>query len=280
MLKNRTHMITAAAIFKAMILLISIACANLSLSAQTYHPVNMGPVILGNMQSQQLIVQQTVNREALRSALRRREAGGVASNSTGNRGLRRHGAISTGGRTANAASINVARGTTIFRPVAPMIMPQQLAAASGSQAARQETEKFYAGLLNAYKELGLRKNAPNNDVARAASFMAINCYYTYTGGRELTARQMDALREQFHVAYANDAGFQRLADRERQSNYESYAIMGMFIASAYESYKGAHQEGDAAKLQNLREIARKQLEATFGAPVDQLSFTNNGVEYR
>lgn len=184
----------------------------------------------------------------------------------------------TNGRTDDAAPIM--NGTTTFRPVAPMLIPQQLASEAKNPAERQGTEKFYAGLLNTYKQMMRQKGAPMNDVARAASFMAINSYYTYTGGRELTARQMDALREQFRIAYANDAGFQHLADRERQSNYESYAIIGTFLASAYESFKGAHQEGDAAKLQNLREIARKQLEATFGVPVDQISFTNNGVEYR
>ncbi|MET0646042.1 MAG: DUF6683 family protein [Pyrinomonadaceae bacterium] len=167
-------------------------------------------------------------------------------------------------------------GPTTFQPVAPMLAPRQLAAKASAE--QKEVEKFYSELLEDYKALARRKGLPQNDVARAASFALAVSHDVYSGeGRELGQRQLEGLREQMREVLSEDADFQRLSDREKQELFEGYAILGMYISTLYDGARRAnHQKG----IEQLRQMARTHLEETFGVPVERVTFTDAGVDYK
>jgi hypothetical protein len=177
--------------------------------------------------------------------------------------------------TRPASSTRPAPGATTFNPVAPSVAPQQLAAKVTAE--RKETEQFYAGLLESYREMLRERGLPENDVARAASFAVSVSYSVYSDGRFLSEQQLAGLREQMREVFSEDAEFQRLSDRDKQELYESYAIIGMYLSSIYDgARKAGHQKG----VEQMRHLARTQLEETFGASAEQLAFTEDGVKYK
>lgn len=181
----------------------------------------------------------------------------------------------TGTPTRPASSARPTAGPTTFNPVAPMLAPHQLAAKVPAE--RKETEEFYAGLLQTYREMLRERGLPENDVARAASFAVSVSYNVYSDGRFLTEQQLAGLREQMREVFSEDDEFQRLSDREKQELYESYAIIGMFLSSIYDgARKAGHQKG----VEQMRHLARTHLQETFGAPAEQLAFTDDGVKYK
>lgn len=229
----------------------------------TTYTIIQGEMATSNLRMSQMI--SDMNRGSSRSRGKR------TPNTTPGAGTR--GGGTTG--TARTAPASASTGTTTFRPVAAMLLPSKLAAATPDE--RAAAEQFFAKLLNGYKDLVRQRGAPANDVARAASFMIISSHDIYDDGRPLTEAQRNALREQMREVFAGDAGFQQRSNREKQEIFESYALMGMFLGTISQ---GAQQQGDAAKLAELRELARKQLEETFGVPVSRLSFAESGVEIR
>ena len=177
--------------------------------------------------------------------------------------------------TRPTSSASPIPGPTTFTPVAPMVAPQALAARVPTD--KKQTEDFYASLLGSYRDLVREKGAPENDVARAASFAVSVSYSIYNDGRFLTPQQIDGLRAQMREVFSEDEEFQRLSDRDKQELYESYAIIGMYISSVYDGARKAnHQKGIA----QMRHLAQTQLEETFGVPVGQLDFTDDGVKYK
>jgi hypothetical protein len=176
-------------------------------------------------------------------------------------------------RTRPASSARAAAGTTTFKSVAPALVPRQLAARAPAE--REEAERFFAKLLEEYREIMRRKGLPANDVARAASFLVAISHDVYSDGGDLGPAQLDGLREQMREVFAEDAEFQRLSDREKQELFENYAIIGMYLSGV-----PASRGDDREWLAEMRRLARTQLEETFGVPVDRLVFTDEGVKYR
>jgi hypothetical protein len=183
------------------------------------------------------------------------------------------GPTTTGGGMGNPA----AAAQTTFKPVAPSIMPQRLAAQMGrTPQERDKLEKFFALLLTDYKELAVKRGAPLNDVARASSFAVGTSYDVYNEGRMLGDKAFQAVRRQMYEALAASPKFRALGDRERQEMYESYIILGQFVSAAYESANHANDKALAGKMHNL---ARILLEGAFGVPVERLRFTDEGVRF-
>lgn len=176
-------------------------------------------------------------------------------------------------QTHPASSPRPAAGTTTFRPVAPMLVPRQFAARAPAE--REEAERFFAKLLEEYREIMRSKGLPANDVARAASFLVAISHDVYSDGGKLGPGQLDGLREQMREVFAEDAEFQRLSDREKQELFEGYAIIGMYLSGV-----SASKGDDREWLAQMRRLARTQLEETFGVSVDKLVFTNDGVKYK
>ncbi len=176
-------------------------------------------------------------------------------------------------QTHPASSPRTAAGTTTFRPVAPALVPRLLAARAPAE--REEAERFFARLLEQYREITRRRGLAANDVARAASFLVAVSHDVYSDGGDLGPGQLDGLREQMREVFAEDAEFQRLSDREKQELFEGYAIIGMYLSGV-----PASRGDDREWLAQMRRLARTQLEETFGASVDRLVFTNDGVKYK
>ncbi|HYN86268.1 MAG TPA: DUF6683 family protein [Pyrinomonadaceae bacterium] len=230
------------------------------------------------LRMQNLIITQGISRENLRSAGRRpsgknspaRSTGKAPSTSPGG------GAPKTGGATKGTTA--AAAGATTFRPVAVQLVPQELARALADSAQkRTRYERFMTELLDGYKERLRRRNAPENDVARAASFLISQSYFVYRDGTPLTEEQFAALVEQVREALAREPSFASRDDRERQQMYERYAIKGSFLGLGYLLMK---QQGDAKTLDGLRQLAKRQLEEMLGSRADEISFTDGGVEFR
>ncbi len=201
----------------------------------------------------------------------------VRSNAARRQGQQQRPSAGTPGRQSPrarpASAPRAAAGTTTFKSVAPMLVPQQLAARAPAE--REEAERFFAKLLEEYREIMRRKGLPPNDVARAASFLVAISHDVYSDGGDLGPSQLDGLREQMREVFAEDAEFQRLSDREKQELFEGYAIIGMYLSGV-----SASKGDDREWLAEMRRLARTQLEETFGVPVDRLVFTDEGVKYR
>jgi hypothetical protein len=251
-------------------LLMLACCAASNVKAQDYH------MAVPNYADAYTIPRQNVSRNlryweserSLSARLRTRRAR-TTSNTKGTP------SNPNGGTTSTASAGD---GSTTFQPVAQRVLPALLAQDKAtSPGERKEIEQFFDKLLDTYKDAVRQKGATQNDVARAASFLLFNSYYIYRDGRELTAQQMDAAREQLHDAFATDTQFQRRSNRDKQEIFESYAITGIYLGAIYE---GAKRAGDHAKVAEMQALARQQIEETLGAPINQIAFTDNGIEYR
>lgn len=198
---------------------------------------------------------------------------GDSSGRTNSSRTRTGGPTTTGGRAGSPA----AAALTTFKPVAPSIMPQRLAAQMGrTPQERDKLEKFFTLLLTDYKELAVKRGAPLNDVARASSFAVGTSYDVYYAGSPLGDKAFQAARRQMYEAMAESPKFRAMGDRERQEMYESYIILGQFVSAAYES---ANHANDKALADKMHDLARILLEGAFGVPVERLRFTDEGVRF-
>lgn len=228
------------------------------------------------LRMQNLIITQGIAKENIRSAGRSSTGKGSAGRgSTGANTSPRGGKLpppATGGKGAAAAA-----DATTFRPVADQLVPQELARSVGkTPEERAKYERFFGDLLEAYKTRVRLRNAPMNDVARAASFLISESYYVYHDGKTLSNEQFAALAAQMREAFAGDAKFTSRTDREKQQMYENYALKGAFVGMGYMLTK---QKGDTKTLSGLREMAKRQLEDMLGSRVEDIRFTGSGVEY-
>jgi len=172
-----------------------------------------------------------------------------------------------------------AAGTTTFRPVAAQIMPRQMAQALGdTPAERQRLEKLFSELLDVYRRRLREAGLPQNDVARAASYLVTASYLVAQDDRvPLDEGQLAALRRHMSENFASDETFGRLNDRERQELFEDYGITATWIDAGYNAVKEA---GDQKAMGQWREMARKNFEGLMGAPPESVVFTPDGVRYK
>ncbi|HEY0170856.1 MAG TPA: DUF6683 family protein [Pyrinomonadaceae bacterium] len=223
--------------------------------------------------------QQMMNRVRVYSSVRSgaritRYGGGKksAGGGSGSAGTTRPAPPTSGGSGSPRA------GTTTFRPVAPSIMPQQMASEiARTPAERPKLEKMFGDLLENYRERLRRGGAPSNDVARAASYLIASSHTVYFDAEPLSQSQFNALRAHMEEVFAADDKFRRASDRERQQMFETFGIMGAWTDVGFGLVK---QAGDREAMRQWREMARANLENMLGAPPEKLKFTLNGVEYR
>jgi hypothetical protein len=222
-------------------------------------------------------IQQIQQNTFIFESMNRSMSGTPGADSSRRTGTRRPTTGSPNGGGSNTGGGTPFAGSTTFLPVATSIMPKRLAERMAkTQAERPELEKFFGGLLDTYKAMAREKGAPLNDVARASSFAVGTSYDVYNEGRLLGTRPFEAMREQMRAELAASQKFQALDDRRRQEMYETYVIIGMFVSSMYES---AVKSNNPALASKMRELARVQLEESFGVPVARLRFTDDGVKY-
>ncbi|HLM55230.1 MAG TPA: DUF6683 family protein [Pyrinomonadaceae bacterium] len=169
-------------------------------------------------------------------------------------------------------------GSTSFRPVAPSIMPREMAEdLATTPAERARLEKMFSDLLENYRNRLRQAGGPQTDVARAASFLISASRSVYFDTQPMSMAQINALREHIREVFASDEKFQRASDRERQKMFETYAIVGAFIDAGFHIVK---QAGDREGMRQWHEMARANFENMLGAPPEKVDFTLNGVEYR
>lgn len=223
--------------------------------------------------------QQMMNRVRIYSSVRSgaritRYSGGRKS--SGGTTRRPSGGGSGSSGTSRPAPLPAA--TTTFNPVAPSIMPQQMATEiARTPDERPKLEKMFGDLLENYRDRLRRGGAPLNDVARAASYLIAASNTVYFDTEPLSAAQFNALREHMQEVFGTDDKFRRASDRERQQMFETFGIMGAWTDVGFGVVK---QAGDREAMRQWREMARANLENMLGAPPEKLKFTLNGVEYR
>jgi hypothetical protein len=248
--------------------------------AQSYDYYNV--VIDNSMASSQLsqsifndIMAGEMTREALKSSARTRTPKGGSRPPSGRPSGSPKGP--GGGGSGGSGGGTTTTGSTTFRPSGGSILPAKLSRDLAKTPAQQkEFERFFKSLLDTYSDLLREKRAPQNDVARAASFAVANSYSVFNGGRLLSGEQVQGLREQVHDAFARSAKFQALSDQRKQELFEGYAIIGMYVSAIYD---GATKHGNKDVAEQMKKIAQTQLEETFGTPAERLKFTNAGVEF-
>jgi hypothetical protein len=249
-------------------LLFALCLPLLPAAARAQTTMDLSTIDLGIQQIQQnTFLFDSINRSTATTP------GGSTSGSTGTR----RPAPAPPTRPGGGGSGQPLAGQTTFRPVAASIVPQRWAWQMGkTPEKRARLEKFFAALLEDYREMAKERGAPLNDVARASSFAAGTSYDVYNEGRMLGERPFRAMREQMYAALAASPKFQTLDDRQRQEMYESYILLGMFVSVMYENAVKDHDPELAARM---RRLARIQLEGAFGAPVERLRFTDEGVRF-
>lgn len=180
-------------------------------------------------------------------------------------------------RAGRGGNVRAANATTTFRPVAGTIVPQQMAAQmTKTPQERQELEQIFTNCLNYYKEIANANNVVLNDVARATSFYIEANYMIYAGKQGLTPEQGKGLRESVRAALSKDANFQTMSAREKQKMYETSAIMGAYVVIGHDL---AEKKNDRKAATEFQQLAKENLEKLLG-PIDKVSFTDNGVEFK
>ncbi len=180
--------------------------------------------------------------------------------------------------TAGGGSGSPPAVSTSFRPVAPSIMPREMAEElAATPAERARLEKMFSDLLENYRDHLRQAGGSQTDVARAASFLILASRNVYFDTQPVGAAQRNALREHIREVFASDEEFRRASDRERQKMFETYAIVGTLIDAGFNIVK---QAGDRDGMRHWHEMARKHFENMLGAPPEKVDFTVNGVEYR
>lgn len=162
---------------------------------------------------------------------------------------------------------------TRFHPAPGDLTPVRFAAQAAPDR-RAALQRYFTDLLADYRKAALAKQAPANDVSRAAVYYIASLAYVNAGGRDLTLQQADALRAQMHDAFGANPRFRALNDRERQEMFEGYVIQGGHITNAFDN---ARDKGDRARMAQLQAISRDSLQRMMGAPPEQIRFTASGI---
>jgi hypothetical protein len=191
--------------------------------------------------------------------------------------LGQHGRFTSANSAKSApssSSANASSQATIFQPVGPPFVPQQLAARLGNTPQDQKyIEELLTRCLSFYTDTARQKGVPLYDVARALNYFIATNYFVYTQGAGPTQEQMDATRNMIRANMVQDESFQRLSDREKQQSYETLIAIAGFVDLGYGRAKQSGNENLAAQF---REMAKGNLETVLGASIQRIHFTSEG----
>jgi flagellar biosynthesis/type III secretory pathway protein FliH len=143
---------------------------------------------------------------------------------------------------------------------------------------RATLHELFVQLLGSYREL-LDANGETrlyNNVAGATAFLLAASRYVLTDGEELSEAASEALLQEINSLLASAAGFQRMSAEERQRMAESLAITGGWTFMLYQQ---GLESGDAELLAQGKELARSTLGQFFDMPLEQVRFTDAGVQF-
>lgn len=167
--------------------------------------------------------------------------------------------------------------STSFTPQAAELAPALMANEGGnySRAERDRLRQQFSEFLATYRERLREAGGPQNDVARAAAWLAQTSHNAYFGGEPMPQTQFDALRRQFEREFAASADFQRKSDRDRQVEFEIYAILGSVVAVMDYNLR---QTPNAADTAQMKKLARESFTGLMGVPPERVRLTAAGYE--
>ena len=172
-----------------------------------------------------------------------------------------------------ARARSAAPARTTFRPVAKNLMVRELAGAMTQEAeARGQFVTIFEQYLQAFDEQAKIDREPSYDVGRAAAYFVM-MNYAVASGREVTDQQADGAQAKLCAGLAENAGFQQMADRERQRLYETLVILGSLPTTGVSDAVG---KKDPKQAETFRELARQYIQTLLGVPVGNIRLTPTG----
>jgi hypothetical protein len=164
---------------------------------------------------------------------------------------------------------------TRFTPVAPSIVPQELASSAGNTPERQrEMKRFFEECLAIYEEDRRGKGLAVKDVALAVSYFIGVSYNIYNGGSSFSPTGGRALQAQIRDALVEDGDFATLPNAEKQRIYETMAVMGVFIVYGAGL---ADKSGSEDLKVMVRSVAKDNLERVLKTPASKVKITDAGI---
>lgn len=233
-------------------------------------------VIQGNMQMQNLMIQQSIQRNLSESSLEQQPQGTNQQTPESSPQPTLNNQQNEEQVTDSVPSDSSAEvAATSFRPVARAVIPQQIAAKLGNTLEeKQEYEQNFTKLLEFYEGYVQERQWQLHDVAHAISYYIGANYYVSTDGKDLNPKQAWGLYNSVSRLLTEGKVLQNLSESEKQEMYEVMAIQGALPLLGYNS---AVSEGNKEMSAQFRQNARQNLEKLFGVPVAQLQFTNEGI---
>lgn len=227
----------------------------------------------GNMQMQNLMIQQSIQRSALDQAIEQGDQDTLPTAPSQSEDDSSTSAPTHSGGTTGDRAV-----TTSFNPVADSLIPKQIAARiSDKPEEQQEYAENFNTLIDFYKSYVQDSKWQLNDVAHAISYYIGANYYVYKDGKEISDRQRTALYETVSKFLAENKDYRALSDAEKQEMYEVMAIQGSLPLLGY---KSATEEGNKEASQRFRRDAEQNLENFFGVPVAKVQFTDEGIVFQ
>ncbi|HEY8559861.1 MAG TPA: DUF6683 family protein [Pyrinomonadaceae bacterium] len=187
------------------------------------------------------------------------------------------------GRQTVAPSENVLRRVpltqTSFKANPSPIMPSVLAAnfAEGGDAAVRQFVKVSGELLKNYEQMLItnRETRLKNNVAGAATFALMMSRSVLTG-KDLTEKQAEAVLQDINSLLASSENFRQLPDDEKQKMYEVFVITSGLAAMLHQQ---GIEENNAEKSAQGKDLAKTILSQFFDRPLDEIEFTEQGVQF-
>jgi hypothetical protein len=177
-----------------------------------------------------------------------------------------------------AGSGSAVAGASTFEPVAAHILPEVLAKQQASnEQERQALEKYYRVNLEYTEKYFESKKRPKNDLAVAlSSYLLLN--YAVAIDAEtlpLAEEQKTQFTNHLREAVRRDEKVQSLDNRGRQTMYEELILTPMALSDALGLAK---KNNRPAVAEQVRELARKNVEEFMGVPLEKVRVTENGLE--
>lgn len=165
------------------------------------------------------------------------------------------------------------------QPVAVPLAPPRVARSAAELSAavpatqRAALEKLYVQLMPAYQQIEQRFGWPQDDVAGAmVALLAGN--YQVLHGEVLNETWVATAGKQLRNSAAVQDLIARISPEDRRRLYEHCALLGMFMATAFET----RAQQSPQVLENLRQSARANLRVALGDAADTLRFTPQGLQ--
>lgn len=192
---------------------------------------------------------------------------------------------------------------TAFKHSGRSILPTMLAQRAGTDAEKQEAERFFESQLDLYKRTAITDKFPPDELAYAMEYLVVNSYMTFHDLHDVpyekdprakrargsvdraqilaekkalkpTITQERAVFGQMTTLLSANPAVAKLGDREKQELTELLAIM---LGVNYAMYMRGIETGDEKLLAQARETARQNIERVLGLPMARVKIDDSGI---